>query len=156
MDDVQQSIPQKNLGKAPAQEVFIGPAVARKKNLSASGKAARQREHAAEPQPAATENSAAAQVPFAGDAAFRRAVQEQEELCRFFQKRWAQYLSLPADISRCRSPVDLAQVQLSFLTRMAADYGTESSHFAQAFGDLVSEAMRLKPAPFFPKELPAN
>ena len=29
------------------------------------------------------------------------------------------------DVSRCRSVLDLAQVQSTFLTKMAADYGIE-------------------------------
>ena len=158
MEDVQQSIQKRSFDKSPAGEIFSTSVEAWKKNLDAFAELAKPQpeQYAEGPQPAAPENGAAAQAPLAGENIFRLAVQEQMELCRFLAKRWEQYLSLPADISRCHSPGDLAQLQLSFMTRMAADYGIEGRHFAQAFQDLVSEAMRFNPTPFFTKLLPHN
>ena len=80
---------------------------------------------------------------------FRRFVEQQIEICRFFGKRWEQYLDLPSDLSRCQSPADFAQVQSAFLTKMAADYGTESRHLTQA---LLSNWMTAQSAPVIPKQ----
>jgi hypothetical protein len=75
----------------------------------------------------------AGQLQKAGEDIFRRAIEEQIELCRFFGRRWEQYLNLPSDVSRCRSMRDLAQVQSTFLTKMAADYGIEGRRLLQAY-----------------------
>jgi len=89
----------------------------------------------------------------AGEHLYRRVFEEQIELWQFFGKRWTQYLTLPADVSQCRSAADIAQLQLSFLTRMAADYSNEGRHFAQTFQELVSQAMVASSMPFPGKPL---
>ncbi|MGB0085133.1 MAG: HAD-IC family P-type ATPase [Rhodomicrobiaceae bacterium] len=70
-----------------------------------------------------------------GEMVFRRFVEGQIALCRFYAKRWEQYLDLPSDLSRCQSAGDLAQLQAAFLTKMAADYGIESRSLGVASTD---------------------
>ncbi len=157
MEDVQQSLPQLSFDKSPAEEIFSASVEAWKKNLDAFTGAPKPQgeKYGDKPEPYGVPlTKSSAQPPLAGESIFRRMVQEQMELCRFFERRWEQYLTLPAEISRCRSPVELAQLQFAFLTRMAADYALESRHFAQTFQDLVPDATHLSPAPFMPKQLP--
>jgi hypothetical protein len=157
MEDVQQSIRQLSFDKSPAEEIFSASVEAWKKNLDAF--AGTQKPQAEQydgksdgcPAPLA---KTAPQMALPWENMFGCMVQGQMELCRFFERRWEQYLYLPGEISRCRSPVELAQLQLAFLTRMAADYGLEGRHFARAFQDLVPEALTFNSTPFLVKELP--
>ena len=96
-------------------------------------------------------DSAAGQLQNVGEMVFRRFVEGQIELCRFYAKRWEQYLDLPSDLSRCQSAVDLAQLQAAFLTKMAADYGIESRSLAQTFREVLASWMA-SPTLFTPKE----
>ncbi len=76
---------------------------------------------------------------------FRRTVEQQIELCRFFGKRWEQYLELPSGLSHCQCGVDIAQLQVAFLTKMAADYGTEGQRLAQNIQVLGSSGNTAQP-----------
>ena len=102
--------------------------------------------------PGAVFENTSAQLLKSGEDMFRRAVELQIELCRFFGKRWEQYLDLPSDISHCRSAADIAQLQSAFLTKMAADYGIEGRRLAQAFQELGSNWMAAAPVSFVPKQ----
>ena len=93
-----------------------------------------------------------AQAQDAGSTVFGRAFEEQLELCRFFAKRWEQYAALPASLTRCRSATDLAQLQVAFLSKMAADYNTEGCHVAEILEQLVSAWMSAHPALFIGKQ----
>ena len=73
----------------------------------------------------------AVQLQKAGEDIFRRAIEEQIELCRFFGRRWEQYLNLPSDVSRCRSVLDLAQVQSTFLTKMLLTMASRAGGFCK-------------------------
>jgi len=125
-----------------------------KKNLEAFAEASRpqQQQQNIYSAPAVMEKTSAS-VQMAGEHLYRRVFEEQIELWQFFGKRWTQYLTLPADVSQCRSAADIAQLQLSFLTRMAADYSNEGRHFAQTFQELVSQAMVASSMPFPGKPL---
>ncbi len=155
MDHVQQTLAQPRFDTSSVMDMYVASVDAWKKNLDAfaeaSGSQVKQRNDM--PSQAAEMEKTSAQLQRTGENIFRRAIEEQMELCRFFGKRWEQYLSLPADISRCHSPTDIAQLQLSFLTRMAADYGIEGRHFAQTFQELVSQAMTANPMPFAGNQL---
>lgn len=150
MDHVQQALAQPRFETSSVMDMYLASVNAWKKNLDAfseaSGSQVKQRNDM--PSPAAEMEKTSAQLQRTGENIFRHVIEEQIELCRFFEKRWEQYLSLPADISRCHSPTDIAQLQLSYLTRMAADYGTEGRRFAQAFQEVVSQAMMANPMPF--------
>jgi hypothetical protein len=157
MEDVHQSIPQLSFDKSPAEEIFSASVEAWKKNLDAFGGTQKPQAEQYDGNPdrrPATPARTAAQTALPWENMFGRMVQGQMELCRFFERRWEQYLYLPGEISRCRSPMELAQLQLAFLTQMAADYGLEGRHFARAFQELVPEALTFNPAPFLAKELP--
>src|SRR5579883_350215 len=87
-----------------------------------------------EPSPALERKTAAEAMPYAelqsiGSRFFRNIVEAEIELCRFYEKRWSQYLELPDTIASCKSPADLAQVQTEFCSRLTADYAAEGSKF---------------------------
>jgi len=69
---------------------------------------------------------------------FKRFVEQQIEICRFFANRWEQYLQLPDQIAHCHSPAELGQVQATFLNRAASDYMHETGKLSQPLGELVS------------------
>jgi len=98
--------------------------------------------------PAAAYENTSAQMQKTGERIFRRAVEHQIELGRFFGKRQERYLDLWSDIARCQSTADLVKVQLAFLPKMAADYGYESRRLAQGFQELLSSWMAALPMSF--------
>lgn len=74
----------------------------------------------------------------AGGDAFKRFVEQQIELCRFFAKRWELYRELPEKMARCKTPVELAQIQFDFLNRMGAEYLQESAKLAQPLTEMMT------------------
>lgn len=157
MDHVQQSLTQPRFDTSSVMDMYLASVDAWKKNVDAFAEASRsQQKQRSEPAPVAAMEKTSAQIQKTGENIFRRAVEQQIELCHFFGKRWEQYLTLPADISRCHSPVDIAQLQLAFFTRMAADYGIEGRHFAQTFQELVSQAMAPNSMPFAGNQLSSH
>jgi len=82
-----------------------------------------------------------AQLQKSGEDFFRRFVELQIEICRFFGKRWEQYLELPSELSHCHSTADIAHLQLAFLSKLANDYGMEDMRLAQAVQALLSNWM---------------
>jgi hypothetical protein len=64
---------------------------------------------------------------------FRRFVENQIGLCRFYEHRWSNYLDLPETISSCKSPFDLMPLQASFLKQLFVDYTNESVRVMQSF-----------------------
>ncbi len=155
MDHVQQTLAQPRFDTSSVMDMYVASVEAWKKNLDAFAEAsgAQQKQRSEMPAPAAAIENTSAQLQKAGENIFRHVIEEQMELCRFFGKRWEQYLSLPSDISRCHSAADIAQLQLSFLTRMAADYGIEGRHFAQTFQELASQAMATNSMPAAGRQL---
>ena len=72
-----------------------------------------------------------------GGDVFKRFVQNQIEICRFFGHRWEQYLALPDQFSQCRTVTELGNAQTAFLKQLASDYMHETGRLAQP----VTEAM---------------
>ncbi|MFZ0571599.1 MAG: hypothetical protein WAM63_14085 [Rhodomicrobium sp.] len=150
MSQTQQTPTQPRFETSTVMDMYMASVEAWKKNMDALAEASESqlKQRSLSSSPSADLEKTSVQLQKTGENIFRRAIEEQMELCRFFGKRWEQYLSLPANISRCRSPAEIAQLQLSFLTKMASDYGTEGRHFAQTFQELVSQAMAANPMPF--------
>lgn len=73
-----------------------------------------------------------------GEELFRRFIEQQVEICRFFGKRWEQYLNLPEQFANCHSAADLSKVQMAFMGQMATDYTIESGRLAQPMNELMS------------------
>ncbi len=69
---------------------------------------------------------------------FKRFVQNQIEICRFFGNRWEQYLKLPDQISNCRSITELGNVQTAFLSQFANDYVHETEKLAKPVAEAIS------------------
>ncbi len=74
----------------------------------------------------------------AGEEVFKRFIEQQIELCRFFGKRWELYLKLPEQFSSCKTPADVAQMQMTFFNQMAAEYAQEGSRLAMPMNELMS------------------
>jgi hypothetical protein len=66
------------------------------------------------------------------DDAFRRFVERQIELCRFFEGRWEQYLHLQDRMARCRRPGELGQAHADFFERLAHDYMEEANKLTRS------------------------
>ncbi|MGO9486624.1 MAG: hypothetical protein ACLPX9_18960 [Rhodomicrobium sp.] len=132
----------------PVLEMYFAPFDAWKRNLGvlAEGTWSQPKQQVEIRAAAGVLYNAPEQVQKLSDNIFRRVVEQHIELCRFFSKRWEQYLSLPSDITGCRSIADLAQLQFAFLSEMATDYSAEGSHFARTFQELASNWMAPPPA----------
>ncbi len=105
--------------------------------LGSNGQAAGQVTHA--PDGAASASDAALlNWQKSGKDLFRRFVQNQIELCQFFGNRWAQYLTLPDQLSQCRSMTELGNLQSSFLNQFASDYMHETEKLAQPVAELMT------------------
>jgi hypothetical protein len=74
-----------------------------------------------------------------GQEVFKRFVEQQIEICRFLGKRWENYLELPDQLARCRSPADFGQTQLAFLNQLASEYAQESGKIMQPMSDLMAK-----------------
>lgn len=141
MENAHHSLSYSQFDAGPVLEMYFAPMDAWKKNLDAfaeASKAAQKQQIEAQPGDAGLTN-ASGPIQNAGEAVFRRAFELQLELWQFIGKRWEQYLSLPADVSRCRSPTDAAQLHIEFLNRLAADYGVQGQHLAQTVQRLASD-----------------
>jgi hypothetical protein len=64
------------------------------------------------------------------------------ELCEFFRDRWAQYLNLPEQVSKCRSLTELGELQSAFLSKFANDYLLEAGKLA---GSVAKRARQVTP-----------
>jgi hypothetical protein len=73
-----------------------------------------------------------------GEEFFKRFVEQQIELCRFFASRWEQYLKLSDQLAQCHSPADFGQVQAAFMNQAANDYMHEAAKLAQPMGEFTS------------------
>ncbi|KAI94439.1 hypothetical protein T281_10960 [Rhodomicrobium udaipurense JA643] len=112
-------------------EGFGGNGAASASALSAAAKTEIDAEKAAY-------DNAVAQWQKSGDDLFKRLVQNQVELCRFFGSRWEQYLSLPDQVAQCRTVAEFGNLQQSFLTRFASDYMQEGEKLAQPFAEYMA------------------
>jgi len=157
MENTQQALSQPRFNPLPVVDMCLASFDAWKKNYDAFVQASggQKGQPSAALNPAAVYENTSAQLQKTGEDFFRRFVELQIEICRFFGKRWEQYLDLPSDISHCQSAVDIAQLQSAFLTKMAAGYGVEDRRLAQAFQALLSNWMAAQPMSFNP-QLPTH
>lgn len=75
----------------------------------------------------------------AGEELFKNFVEEQVEICRFFSKRWEHYLDLPEQITKCKTPAEIGQLQLAFLTEMAVEYAQESAKLMRPMNEYIEK-----------------
>ncbi|MGA7329458.1 MAG: hypothetical protein WBX25_34510 [Rhodomicrobium sp.] len=71
---------------------------------------------------------------------FQKVIEAEMELCRFYEKRWSEYLKLPQAIASCKSAIDLAELENSFYSRFTTDYASEGSKLFRSFTELVSHS----------------
>ena len=149
MENAHHTLTHPRFDGGPVLEMYFASLDAWKKNLDAFAEGAghMQKQGGEALSAAGNPSNASAQVQNAAEDIFGRAVEQQMELWRFFGKRWEQYLSLPADISRCRSAMEVAQLQLAFLRKMAADYSVESNQFARSLQGLAPDWTAAQPVP---------
>jgi hypothetical protein len=77
-----------------------------------------------------------------GPALWQGMVRRQAELSRFYAGRIERYMELSERIVRCRTPVELGEVQIDFLSRTLADYAQQSAGMAEAIGEIASAPAR--------------
>ncbi len=147
MEESHHALSQPGFDAGPVLGMYFAPFDAWKKNLDALAEGSwSQSKQQVEIRTADGDlYKAPTQLQNYSDNIFRRMVEQQIELCRFFSKRWEQYLSLTSDISGCRSIADLAQLQFAFLSKMATDYSVEGCHFAGTLQKLTSSWMAAPP-----------
>jgi hypothetical protein len=63
----------------------------------------------------------------AGEALFKTAIEQQIELCRFFGKRWETYLEFPRRLAACKTPAEVAEIEIEFVKRLTSDYSEEGA-----------------------------
>jgi len=80
-----------------------------------------------------------------GEDLFKRFVQQQIELCRFFGSRWEQYLSLSDQVAHSNSVAELGTIYQSFFTRFASDYAQETEKLAQPFAEYAAGINNRRP-----------
>jgi hypothetical protein len=102
-----------------------------KKTYENTGQVEEIRSLPAKPFGAAAEASSAAQN-FALQI-FRRAVEGQVDLWRFFERRWTAYRDIPDAVMGCRTPLDLLPLQASFVKQAAEDYANQAARILLAF-----------------------
>jgi hypothetical protein len=97
-------------------------------------------------QPATRTGGAAERQAF-GPMLWQGMALRQAELSRFYAGRIERYLELSEKIARCRTPAELGEVQLDFLSRTFADYAQQSARVVQAVSEAASApAMRVSGA----------
>jgi hypothetical protein len=64
---------------------------------------------------------------------FRRTIEGQMGLCRFFENRWSNYMNLPDAFSTCKSPLDMLPLQASFVKQLVEDYANEGARVMQSY-----------------------
>ena len=154
MENVQQTLSQTPFDPGAVLGMYLASIDAWKKNCDAFVQEPRPQQGQTNRalNPGAAFDNTPAQLQKSGVDIFRHAVELQIELCRFFGKRWEQYLDLPSDLSHCRSPADIAQIESTFLTKMATDYGLEGMRLAHAFQELGSVWMATALVSSIPKQ----
>ncbi len=137
--NAQQSPQSAYLNMAPVMKMYLDSMEAWKKNydsLNANGKTAQP---AYSPEDAKVAyDSALANWHKSGEEVYKRFVEQQIEICRFFAARWEQYLKLPGQLAHCQTPADLQQVQTNFLSQFANDYVRETGKLSRPVGELMS------------------
>jgi hypothetical protein len=63
----------------------------------------------------------------AGEALFKTAIEQQIELCRFFGKRWETYLAFPRRLAACKTPAEVAEIEIEFVKKLTSDYSEEGA-----------------------------
>jgi hypothetical protein len=108
MQNAQQALPQPVFDAGPILNMYRDSMDAWKKNYDAFVQASRgpQGQPNGAVTTAAAYGNTSAQLQKTGEDNFRRFVELQIEICRFYGKRWEQYLGLPSDLSRCQSAAD--------------------------------------------------
>lgn len=70
---------------------------------------------------------------------FKRLVENQIELCRFYGKRWEEYLTITGKLHQCKSMADFTQLQTAFLSKMMNDYTQEAKRLSESMLDFSNK-----------------
>ncbi len=146
MDSETQAAQRFDFDIAPVLKLYLDSIEAWKKNYDKFAQSMpMQQMPAANDAFASTFDQAMANWQKTGEEVFKRFVEQQIELCRFFGKRWEQYLKLPEQFSNCKTPADAAQLQMAFLNQMATEYAKEGSRLTQPITELMSRWLSSRP-----------
>ncbi len=74
------------------------------------------------------------------ESLFKRQIENQIEICRFYGKRWEEYLTIADCIHRCKTMADLGKMQSAFVTKMINDYTAEGKRLWEPVLDFVSKS----------------
>jgi hypothetical protein len=116
---------------------FVRSANEAQNAYAAAGKAANDATHAAE-NAASAADAALLNTHKSSEELFKRFVENQMELCRFFGARWEQYLKLPEQLSKCRSVTEFGSMQAQFMSQFASDYMHETEKLAKPVAEMMS------------------
>lgn len=140
MDRQKQSA--QNIDLTPALKMYLDSVESWKQNYEKLVQSSNVAAHAHDPGSAASiYGRDSDRWQKAGEEIFKNFVEEQIEICRFFGKRWERYLDLPEQITHCKTPAEIGQLQLAFLTRMAAEYAQESAKLMQPMNEFIAKWM---------------
>jgi hypothetical protein len=123
---------------APVWKMYIDSMENWKRNCESLAKTANGNQGSFSRESVTPAENALAAWNKSGEDLFRRFVEQQIGLCRFFGHRWEQYLKLSDQVAHCRSAPELGQIQSAFLTQFATDYANETSKLMQPLGDAMS------------------
>jgi hypothetical protein len=137
---VQQSFSQSDFDPGSIVKLYADAFESWKKNYESFTKAMPERSSFS-PSHELMDEKPAAELQNLGSQLFRKAVETEMELCRFYEKRWSQYLKLAEAVANCKSPVELVQLQNNFCTQCAADYANEGSKLFGSFNQWASHAV---------------
>lgn len=65
----------------------------------------------------------------------------QEHAAKFLSNRWTKNAVALAQLGQCRTPVEAANAQMTYLTAAYADYMSEGQKIAGLFSDVARETM---------------
>ncbi len=78
----------------------------------------------------------------AGETLFKRFIEQQIELCRFFENRLKLFLDMPARFAQCKTPAEAAQLHMEFMNRLSQEYAQESAKLIQPMSQLMTQWTR--------------
>lgn len=137
MDNQSQAVP--NMDIAPALKMYLESIESWKENYKKLLENTNTQSAANQNPLAEGYNQALANWQSASGELYRRFIDDQVELCRFLSHRWESYRDLPRQVTRCRNPADLGQLQIDFITRMMSEYAQESMKLMQPINDMLTK-----------------
>jgi hypothetical protein len=126
-------------------ETFVKKAQDASPGAELGGKTAAQATRAAE-SAASAMDAAILNWQKSNEELFKRFVENQAEICRFFGGRWEQYLKLSEQVSHARSLTEFGNIQSQFMSQFANDYMHETEKLAKPVAEVMTSMASSKAA----------